>query len=186
MSRPGSLWVCPLVILIVCSLFPAASRSQEEVSLYDYVLTGLDGKQTNLALYKGKILVVEFFATWCPPCRKDLPEVALLQEKYPRDRVVFLGVSADGVSNTVQNLPAFLHEVDPKIPVLVGGAILVDKYAGVESRGGREISLPQTYVFSGEGEIELRLVGEQKAKKKIVTEELDRLLKEKTAREGAP
>ena len=186
MPRPGPLRSFPLIFLIFCSLFPAVARSQDEVSLYDYALTDLEGKQTSLAPYKGKILVVEFFATWCPPCRKDLPAVALLQDNYPPDRVVFVGVSADGVSNTVHKLPAFIQEVGLKLPVLVGGAILMDKYAGVETRSGREISLPQTYIFSGEGEIEMRLVGEQKAKKKILTEELDRLLREKTPREGAP
>jgi thiol-disulfide isomerase/thioredoxin len=189
MSRPGahrSLPSCLLLILALLHAFPAALSGREEIGLYDYVLTDLDGKETSLSSYRGKILVVEFFATWCPPCRKDLPEVASLQEKYPEDQVVFVAISADGVSKTTHKLPAFIRETGLKIPALIGGGILVDRYAGVEQRSGREISLPQTYVFSGEGEILMRLVGDQRYKKKTLTDELDRILKEGTPREAEP
>jgi len=160
--------------------------SSEEVGLYDYVLSDLEGRETSLGPYRGKILVAEFFATWCPPCRKELPAVASLQESYPPDRVAFVAISADGVSRTTSRLPDFLKEVGLKIPVLVGGEILVDRYAGVEKRGGREVSLPQTYVFSGEGEILMRLVGEGKSKRKTLVEELDRIVGEASSGGTAP
>ncbi len=157
---------------------PGLPPLAEEVGLHDYALSDLEGTGTNLGSYKGKILVVEFFATWCPSCRKDLPEVASLQENYPSEQVAFVAVSADSVSGTTRRLPAFLKEMGLKIPVLVGGEILVDRYAGVERRGAREISLPQTYIFSGEGEILMRLVGDQKSKRKWLVEELDRIVEE--------
>jgi thiol-disulfide isomerase/thioredoxin len=155
---------------------PGALRA-DEPSLYEYVLTDMDGKETTLESYKGKILVLEFFATWCPPCRKDLPQVAALQEKYPPAKITFLAVSADATTDTVRSLPGFVRETGLKIPVLVGGGIFVDKYAGVDKRGGREVVLPQTYVFDGEGELSLRLVGENKTKAKTLTETLERLIK---------
>ena len=149
----------------------------EEPSLYEYVLTDVDGKETTLESYKGRILVLEFFATWCPPCRKDLPQIASLQDNYPPEKITFLAVSADGTTDTVRSLPGFLKETGLKIPVLVGGGIFVDKYAGVDRRGGREVILPQTYVFDGAGEMSLRLVGENKSKTKSLTETLERLMK---------
>jgi thiol-disulfide isomerase/thioredoxin len=167
-------------------LFLTFTRAQEDVSLYDYVLSDPAGSEASLAPYRGRILVVEFFATWCPPCRKDLPEVTSLQETYPSEKVAFVAISADGVSKTVERLPAFMKETGVKVPVLVGGGILVDKYAGVEERGGRQITLPQTYIFSGEGEILMRLVGDQKSKKRTLAAELDRILKEEPPRKGAP
>ena len=112
--------------------------------------------------------------------------MASLQESYPPDRVAFVAISADGVSRTTSRLPDFLREVGLKIPVLVGGEILVDRYAGVEKRGGREVSLPQTYVFSGEGEILMRLVGEGKSKRKTLVEELDRIVTEASPVGTAP
>jgi len=149
----------------------------DEPSLYEYVLSDLEGKETTLESYKGRILVLEFFATWCPPCRRDLPQIASLQENYPPEKITFLAVSADGTTDTVRSLPGFLKETGLKIPVLVGGGIFVDKYAGVDRRGGREVVLPQTYVFDGAGEMSLRLVGENKSKAKSLTETLERLMK---------
>jgi thiol-disulfide isomerase/thioredoxin len=151
--------------------------SADEPTLYEYVLTDLNGKETTLDAYKGKILVLEFFATWCPPCGKDLPQIAALQENYPPDKITFLAVSADGATDTVRSLPGFIKETGLKIPVLVGGGIFVDKYAGVDKRGGREIVLPQTYIFDGAGEMSLRLAGEHKSKAKSLTETLERLMK---------
>ena len=60
----------------------------------------------------------------------------------------------------------------------------MDRYAALEERTGRQVTLPQTYVFSGDGEILMRLVGDQKSKKRTLSEELDQLLKEPPA--GGP
>ena len=175
-----------LALVLSLALLPSHPASAEEVGLYDYVLRDLGERETSLGPYRGKILVVEFFATWCPPCRKELPAVASLQEGYPSDRVAFVAISADGVSRTTHRLPDFLREMELKIPVLVGGEILVDRYAGVEKRGGREISLPQTYIFSGEGEILMRLVGDGKSKRKTLAGELDRIVREASSGGGPP
>jgi thiol-disulfide isomerase/thioredoxin len=175
MSRRQSL----LIVLSWIAAFAVLPRawSGEEVALHEYVLSDLDGKETNLAPYKGRVLVVEMFATWCPPCRKDLPEIAALQTGYPAEKVTFVAVSADGTSETLPALPKFLKEMDLKIPVLVGGVIFIDRFAGVDKPGGRQVILPQTYVFDGAGELVARFVGENKTKKKSLADQLDRLLK---------
>jgi len=173
-SRKNHLLVFAAVLALALGFQPL---SADEPTLYEYVLTDLNGKETTLDAYKGKILVLEFFATWCPPCRKDLPQIAALQENYPPQKITFLAVSADGATDTVRSLPGFIRETGLKIPVLVGGGIFVDKYAGVDKRGGREIVLPQTYVFDGAGEMSLRLVGEHKSKAKSLTETLEQLMK---------
>jgi cytochrome c biogenesis protein CcmG, thiol:disulfide interchange protein DsbE len=169
------------IFLLLAALIALAGvpgpLNADEPSLYEYILTDLDAKETTLEAYKGRVLVLEFFATWCPPCRKDLPQIASLQENYPPEKVVFLAISADGTSDTLRSLPGFLKETGLKIPVLVGGDIFVDKYAGVDKRGMREIILPQTYVFDGDGEMSLRLVGEHKSKAKTLGETLERLMK---------
>jgi len=153
----------------------------DEPSLYEYILSDLDGKETTLEAYRGRVLVVELFATWCPPCRKDLPQVASLQENYSVDRVTFLAVSADGTTDTARRVPGFVKEQGLKLPVYVGGGIFIDKFGGVDRRGMREVVLPQTYVFDEKGEISLRLVGEQKNKTKTLTETLDKLIKKEGA-----
>jgi len=187
MSRLSAPFVLASILLagapaLVCT----ARAAEEEVGLYDYAMNELDGKETNLSAYKGKVLVVEFFATWCPPCRKDLPAVTALAPKYPPERVSFIAVSADAISKTVERVPAFVREMEIKVPVLLGGGIFIDKFTGIEKRGGREVTLPQTYIFSGEGEILMRIVGDQKAKSKTLSEELDRILREARPAGAAP
>ena len=167
---------------VLCAVLLALAHGpgplpSDEPSLYEYVLTDLQGKEMTLEAYKGKILVLEFFATWCPPCRKDLPQIAALQDNYSPDKITFIAVSADGASDTLRSLPGFVRETGLKIPVLVGGGVFVDKFAGVDKRGMREVVLPQTYVFDGTGEMSLRLVGENKGKAKTLTDTLQRLLK---------
>ena len=163
---------------VVAGLFSSPPTRAEDISLYDYILSDVAGKETTLAPYKGRILVLEMFATWCPPCRKDLPQIASMQSSYPPEKITFLAVSADATTATVNSLPGFIRETGLKLPVLVGGSIFVDKYAGVDKPGGREVVLPQTYVFDGNGELVVRLVGEQKLKTKTLTEALDRLMKQ--------
>jgi thiol-disulfide isomerase/thioredoxin len=185
MARPDLTRRLFLPILAFFLAVPPA-LARDEVGLYDYAMKDLEGKAATLSPYRGKILVVEFFATWCAPCRKDLPQVASLLESYPPEKVIFVAVSADGVSKTEPNLPGFLKETGLKAPVLVGGGIFVDTFAGVGETSGREITLPQTYVFSGEGEVLMRLVGEQRSKKRILKEELDRILTEAASPKAAP
>jgi thiol-disulfide isomerase/thioredoxin len=185
MSLPAGIRRAVLTFLALSLLSIAPYGAQEEVSLYDYVLSDVAGNEASLAPYRGRILVVEFFATWCPPCKKDLPEVTSLQENYPVDKVSFVAISADGVSKTTDKIPAFLKETGVKVPVLVGGGILVDKFAGTEERNGRQITLPQTYIFSEDGEIRMRLVGDQKSKKRTLSEELEKLLNEKSPGKAA-
>ena len=164
------------LILGLSLLVGRIPRADDEVGLYDYAMASRDGKESNLSAYRGKILVLELFATWCPPCKKDLPQVAALQESYPADQVSFVAVSADGTSRTVPNLPHFLEETGISIPVLIGGDVFMDRYAGVDQRGGRQLMLPQTYLFDRNGEIVIRLVGESKNKKKTLSQEIDRIL----------
>jgi len=173
-SRKNLLLVFAALLALAHGFQPL---SADEPTLYEYILTDLDGKETTLDAHKGKILVLEFFATWCPPCRKDLPQIAALQENFPSDKITFLAVSADGATDTVRSLPGFIKETGLKIPVLVGGGIFLDKYAGVDKRGAREIVLPQTYIFDGAGEMSLRLVGEHKSKVKSLTETLEQMMK---------
>lgn len=61
----------------------------------DFTLQTLDGKELSLKDFRGKYVVLDFWASWCPDCRKDAPEVKSLWEKYGSDKVAFVGVSFD-------------------------------------------------------------------------------------------
>ena len=64
-------------------------------ALFNASLTDAQGVKQNLNQYKGKIIVVNFWATWCPPCREEMPELSLLQQEYKNKNVVVLGIAED-------------------------------------------------------------------------------------------
>lgn len=62
----------------------------------------VDGKEVNLADFKGKVVLINFWATWCKPCRMELPEIAKIHEKYKDRGLVVLGVAGDETPEPVQ------------------------------------------------------------------------------------
>jgi peroxiredoxin len=147
----------------------AASNNHQAVSesekLPDFTLKTLTGDEVNLRRLEGqKIVVVNFWATWCGPCRHEIPDFNDVYSRY-RDRgVEFLGIAVDESPETV--VPEFLKENPISYPVLVGSPELVFRY-GV--RG-----LPTTFIIERSGRIAKRLVGMTFAN--TLEAELDKLL----------
>lgn len=101
----------------------------------------LQGVQVPLSTYAGRPLVVNFWATWCAPCVKEMPDLDALAQKYPDTHVV--GVAID----TLPNIERFLQKVQVSYPLLVAGhgGIATMKALG-NSRGG----LPYTVIFDAD------------------------------------
>src|SRR5438067_1498785 len=61
----------------------------------DFELKGIDGKTYKLSEFRGKVVVLNFWATWCPPCRKEIPEYAEIQKEWAAQGVQFIGIAVD-------------------------------------------------------------------------------------------
>jgi thiol-disulfide isomerase/thioredoxin len=83
----------------------------------DHTLKDMNGQDVNLADFKGKVVFLNFWATWCGPCKIEIPHFVELQEKYRDQGVVFLGLSVD---DPVEDLKPFAEEYKINYPVLVG------------------------------------------------------------------
>jgi thiol-disulfide isomerase/thioredoxin len=81
-----------------------------------YTLKDMNGVDVKLATFKGKVIVLNFWATWCPPCELEIPDLVEIQKAYPDD-VVILGVSID---DTAEQLKPYAAEKQMNYPVLVG------------------------------------------------------------------
>jgi peroxiredoxin len=116
----------------------------------DFTLKDLSQKKIKLSDYKGKVLILNFFATWCPPCRVEIPElVKIYQENQAKGLIVLsIALDTDGIP---QVLNKFVKDMKIPYPVLVGSMSMVDQY---------QISgVPTTLVITREGKIHKRYDG---------------------------
>ncbi len=115
----------------------------------DFSVTDLDGKVITAEALRGKVVFVNFWATWCPPCREEIPDLVRLQEKYKSD-VVVIGVSEDeGPTDAVR---AFAAEHKMNYFVAMTTPALAKVFRGVSA-------LPTTFVIDREGRIQQKHVG---------------------------
>ena len=115
----------------------------------DFKLTGLDDKQVSLADLKGSVAVVDFWATWCPPCRASLPH---LDETYQKFKGDGLKVYAINVGEEKQQVQAFVEKTKLAVPVLLDSdSSVLQKYQGS--------GIPETVVIGKDGRIRKVLVG---------------------------
>lgn len=156
---PGKRW---LVRSGEQSLPPAVPRIDSLAP--DFELSNLSGQKLRLSEQRGKIILINFWATWCGPCRHEIPDFNDVYSRY-RDRgVEFLGIAVDESPETV--LPEFLQDNPISYPILLGSPDLTFRY-GV--RG-----LPTTFIIDRAGRITKRTIGAMSTQ--TLETELDKLL----------
>lgn len=112
-------------------------------------LTDLNGNLFETSSYRGKVLVVNFWAAWCAPCTAEIPQFVNLQEKYRQQGLQVLGISMDDSEDVLRK---FYREHKMNYPVAPGDLKSADAYGGVPG-------LPTTYIYGRDGGLESRLVG---------------------------
>lgn len=115
----------------------------------DFAVTDLEGRTISSADLRGKVVLVNFWATWCPPCRAEIPDLIRLQEKY-RDKLIVLGISEDEVPPN--EVKAFVTEQKMNYAVAMTTPALGKIFRGVSA-------LPTTFVIDREGKLVQRHVG---------------------------
>jgi peroxiredoxin len=113
-------------------------------------LRDLDGKAHDLAAYRGKVVLVNFWATWCEPCRLEMPSIQRLGDKLSQDRFVVLAVNVDEPETRVRT---FLQQTGLRLPVLL------DMNKVATRQWGARV-LPATFIVGPEGRIRYRVLGD--------------------------
>ncbi|MFH1877689.1 MAG: redoxin domain-containing protein [Candidatus Omnitrophota bacterium] len=153
MRRIRSISACLLSILFLSfgllscqqsSAVNAASMAPK------FSLKDMDGKTFDLSDTKGKVVIVDFWATWCPPCRMEIPHFQSLYEEYKDKGLVVVGVALD--RSGLDAVKSFVRENRVTYPVVMGNDDLADAYGGI--RG-----IPTTFVLDREGRIVEKYVG---------------------------
>lgn len=121
---------------------PAAQRNS--VTAPDFNLPTTDGKMLRLSDYRGKVVIIDFWATWCPPCRKGIPDLIDIKKKYGPKGVEIIGVSVD--TDTKNEVIPFIKEKGINYPVVYGNQNVYMQYGGIRA-------IPTTFVIDKEGKI---------------------------------
>ncbi|SFK29254.1 Peroxiredoxin [Halobacillus dabanensis] len=118
----------------------------------DFTLQTLEGETVKLSDYRGKKVFLNYWATWCPPCREEMPEMQRFHEAY-EDEVVILAVNGTGSEKSRENVRKFVEEGGYTYPILMDKELELNQMYQI-------ISIPTTYFIGTDGVIqEPRIVG---------------------------
>ena len=115
-----------------------------------FTLQDLDGKNVSLAGLRGKVVVLDFWATWCPPCVKEIPHFVELHEQYKDKGVEIVGISLDDAGISV--VKAFVQKYQIKYPILMTDGRVDKAFGGISG-------IPTTFVIDSAGNISKKYVG---------------------------
>lgn len=115
-------------------------------------MADLQGQQQTLAKYRGKILVVNFWATWCPPCREEIPVFIEAQDRLAAEDLQFVGIALDDPGQT----EAFAQEFAINYPILIGGAHESEILRELGNAAG---GLPYTLFYDRDGVLREKIIG---------------------------
>jgi thiol-disulfide isomerase/thioredoxin len=128
-----------------------------------FTLKDINGANVNLASLKGKVILLDFWATWCGPCKIEIPGFIELHEKYKAKGLAVVGVSVD---DTVEQLKPFVAQYKMTYPVLVGNG-----QDAMQEAYGPMWGLPTTYLISRDGKLcrkHMGLVTKEQFEKEIL------------------
>jgi thiol-disulfide isomerase/thioredoxin len=115
-------------------------------------LMGLDGKVQPFEQWRGKVLVVNFWATWCAPCREEIPGFVKFQEQYRAQNIQFVGVAID----QKERVEPYAREMGINYPLVVGG---LETMEFARQLGDRRSVLPFTLVIDRGGKVAASEIG---------------------------
>jgi peroxiredoxin len=132
-------------------LRPGAVRSaaSQHALAPDFSLPNLTGQPVTLSSYRGKVVLLDFWATWCGPCKEEIPHLVDMQNRYGSEGLQIIGVSMDDSPGPVRE---FSQQFKMNYPVVMGNAKTGELYGGI-------LGLPITFVIGQDGRINARHIG---------------------------
>ncbi len=127
---------------------PALPPTEATGAAPAFTLTDLEGKPVSLADFRGKVVVLDFWATWCPPCKREIPDFIELQKTYGSQGVQIVGIALD----EPDKVQAFAQQNGMNYPVLMGTDEISAMYGGIDG-------IPTTFIIDKTGKIVNRFEG---------------------------
>jgi len=139
--------------LISCGQQPpagAALKGEVLEKAPSFTLKDLDGNSFSLSDTAGKVVILDFFATWCPPCEAEIPHFEALYKKYKGNGLVIVGVSLDQTG--VKTVKSFSAQHGVTYPMVMANKEVVANYGGIRA-------IPTTFILDREGRVVSKAVG---------------------------
>lgn len=161
-----------LALVFLCLTLSACKEQQpakpgESVSsLYSVALPGNDGKMVDFRAFQGKVVVIEFFASWCEPCKEIAPQIERIYRQYGQKGVVVVGVSLD-VSGNHDAVRRFVEKHKIPFPVVIDDGRIREK-TGI-------FSVPAVMVIDASGTTRAKIIGARRDLYEQVSRQLDTL-----------
>ncbi|MDD5323290.1 MAG: TlpA disulfide reductase family protein [Methylococcales bacterium] len=171
MKRTGLIFIVALLALVGGMMAKEFLSTTEQISptpLPDFNLPDVAGNLHSISEWQGKILIINFWATWCPPCLKEIPEFIALQQQFIGKGVQFIGIAIDD-QNAVED---YLVSTKINYPILIGG---VNGIALAHQLGNSVDAVPFTLIVDRQGQIIHRHPGG--LSRELITEIITPLMK---------
>ncbi|MDP1769172.1 MAG: TlpA disulfide reductase family protein [Nitrospirota bacterium] len=154
-SRMGIVLVGAAILAVVFGIVWMQSAQYELLTVGkaapDFALTDLNDKPQRLSDFRGKVVFLNFWATWCKPCREEMPSMEVLHKNFEKDGLVVLAVSIDRVTTT-KDIPPFIKGMNLTFPVLI------DSW-GKTDKPYKRMGVPETFIIDQQGVIREIVIG---------------------------
>jgi thiol-disulfide isomerase/thioredoxin len=146
--------VLPAMLLLCAVVGSSCRKPAENVAPVEraYGWTIENNQRAKLADYKGQVVVLDFYATWCEPCREETPHLVELQEQYHQQGLQVIGLNVGGADDH-DEIPHYAKEFGIQYPLGLPDDELVESYLGNDD------SIPQSLIFDRGGRLVKRFVG---------------------------
>ncbi|NTU59193.1 MAG: TlpA family protein disulfide reductase [Chlorobiaceae bacterium] len=145
---------CLALFLLAANLVVSGSASAVPVAAPSFSGVTIDGKPFSSTSLKGKAYIVNFFATWCPPCRSEIPDMVVLQKAYAAKGFTFIGIAVNEKEPTVKS---FMKSKGINYPVLMATPALVGTFNRYIDGG--ITGIPTSFIVDSSGNITSAIVG---------------------------
>ena len=149
------IFFAALLIALSAAIFaPSAYALDKGDKIKNFTVTDLSGKSVSLDKLRGKVVVLNFWASWCPPCRGEMPEFNELNKEFEKSgKAVMLAVNAtDGRRETKSKVESFIKEAGYTMPIYLDSDQSLQKYFNI-------MYLPTTFIIDRDGKLSAVIQG---------------------------